>query len=71
MFLKRITKHHIYLVDLRNHCNIFWLIEVSTLKTEEKTACAEFSLDFWLEYLNQPQKYYNDSLSFDFDAFER
>ena len=31
----------------------------------------KFSFRFWCGYLNQPQKYYNDSLSFYFDAFKR
>ena len=29
----------------------------------------KFSLCFWCGYLHQPKKYYNDSLSFYFDAF--
>ena len=31
----------------------------------------KFSLRFWCGYLHQPKKYYNDSLSFYFDAFKR
>ena len=30
----------------------------------------KFSLRFWCGYLQQPKKYYNDSLSFYFDAFK-
>ena len=29
----------------------------------------KFSLRVWCGYVHQPQKYYNDSLSFYFDAF--
>ena len=31
----------------------------------------KFSLRFWCGYLHQPKKYYNDSLSFYFNAFKR
>ena len=30
----------------------------------------KFSLQFWCGHLHQPKKYYNDSLSFYFDAFK-
>ena len=62
---------------LRNHCNIFWVDADIHSKNGGKTAsCAKrmmhnFSLRFWCGYLQQPIKYYNDSLSFYFDAFKR
>ena len=44
---------------IRNCCNIFWLMEVSTPKAE---GMMKFSIRFWSGYLHQLQKYYNDSL---------
>ena len=45
-------------------------MELSTPKTA-KRMMHKFSLRFWCGYLHQPKKYYNDSLSFYFDAFKR
>ena len=65
------------MIYLRNHCNIFWVDAGIHSKNGGKTAsCAKrmlhkFSLRFWCGYLHQPIKYYNDSLSFHFDAFKR
>ena len=47
---------------LRNPCNIFWVAHQNRRKTYASCA-SQFSLRFWSGYLNEPRKYYNESLN--------
>ena len=60
-------------VDLRNHCNIFWVDGGIHPKNGGKTAssCAQVFPPFMVWMPPSTQKCYNDSLSFYFGAFNR
>ena len=72
-----IRGHTLNLGVLRNHCNIFLADGGIHSKSGGKTASSmkqmmhKFSLHFWRGYLHQPKKYFIDSLSFNFDVFNR
>ena len=73
---------HSCVIQLRNQCNILWVDgDIHSKNGGKTTSGARFPpflfthdatfVRFWSGYLHQPKIYYNESLSFDFDAFKR